>query len=116
MQVASDIALLLRTFAFQRSFSQEAKGGGPESNMRLLLAMIALGRYFASCCAAEELQVHAGSCSCVLTVSIIGLQALVKQIYASNIQETLVRSCCRFAFDMLWLSTRGMPCHFSVFQ
>ena len=57
IQVATCIAQLLQAYAYQQSFSAEAKGGGPESNMRLLLALVALGRYFVSCASPDDLQV-----------------------------------------------------------
>lgn len=57
VQVACCLAQLLHAFGHRQSFSAEAKGGGPESNMRLALALLALGRYFVACCSAEELAV-----------------------------------------------------------
>ncbi|KAK9812313.1 hypothetical protein WJX73_001476 [Symbiochloris irregularis] len=56
VQVATCIAQLLQAYAHGQSFSSEAKGGGPESNMRLLLALVALGRYFAGCSSPEDIQ------------------------------------------------------------
>jgi len=44
--VAADVATLLTRFAYQLSFSEEARGGGRESNARLLLALLQLGRYY----------------------------------------------------------------------
>ena len=59
--MATCIAQLLQAYVYQQSFSAEAKGGGPESNMRLLLALVALGRYFVSCASPDDLQV---GCCC----------------------------------------------------
>lgn len=55
--MATCIAQLLQAYAHGQSFSGEAKGGGPESNMRLLLALVALGRYFVGCSSPEDIQV-----------------------------------------------------------
>ena len=59
-QVATEIALLLRTFALGGSFSQDSGGGGRHSNMRLLLALLPLGALHARTCSAAELQVLTG--------------------------------------------------------
>lgn len=45
--VTADLAALLLRFAYQRSFSDQARGGGRASNARLLPALLQLGCYYA---------------------------------------------------------------------
>jgi E3 ubiquitin-protein ligase UBR4 len=54
--VAADVAALLERFAHRRSFSEDAHGGGRDSNARLLPALLQLGRYYAEQCFPAELQ------------------------------------------------------------
>jgi E3 ubiquitin-protein ligase UBR4 len=52
--LASDLAALLRRFAWRLSFSDEARGGGRGSNARLALGLLQLGRYYAEAAHAGE--------------------------------------------------------------
>ncbi len=54
---AADMASVLERFASGTSFSEQSHGGGRESNSYLLPYLLQLGRYLASCCAAQDRQV-----------------------------------------------------------
>lgn len=65
--VASDIAGLLLRFVHHKSFSEDAHGGGRESNARLLPALVQLGRYFVDQCYPTGLEELTLPLSCYAT-------------------------------------------------
>ena len=48
---------MLQRFAFGESLSAESRGGGRQSNARMLPYLFQLGTYFASFCSDSDLQV-----------------------------------------------------------
>lgn len=56
--VAADVGNLLERFATRASFSADSRGGGRDSNARLLPYMLQLGRHAVRRCSAGELQPH----------------------------------------------------------
>lgn len=55
--MATDAAALLRRFAWRLSFSDDAHGGGRDSNARLLPYLLQMGRYLVEASTSSELQV-----------------------------------------------------------
>ena len=74
------MACLLQRFAYAHSLSAESRGGGRQSNARLLPYLFQLGRYFAAFCSASDLQVSK------LTAQQFRVRSTVQQL--SNIQPS----------------------------
>ena len=55
--IAGCIACLLQRFAYGESLSAESRGGGRQSNARLLPYLFQLGHYFAGFCSDSDLEV-----------------------------------------------------------
>lgn len=55
------IACLLQRLAYGHSLSAESRGGGRESNARLVPYLFQLGHYFAGFCSESDLQVSLAS-------------------------------------------------------
>lgn len=56
--VATDIASLLRRFAWGLSFSADTQGGGRDSNAQALPHLLRLGLYLCDSATADELRPH----------------------------------------------------------
>ena len=103
------MACLLQRLAYGESLSAESRGGGRESNARLVPYLFQLGHYFAGFCSESDLQVSCvstlwcgfHSCRCGIG-HCLALICMLPMLALSVVTPSCACSCCRIRL-CLWV-------------